>query len=423
MSVEVSRLPTGLTVVTDKMPHLETTSLGIWIASGSRHEAPEEHGISHFLEHMAFKGTGRRSARQIAEEIEAVGGDLNAATGIETTAYYARVLRADVPLALDVLSDILSEPTFDPDELTREKNVIIQEIGATDDTPDDLIFELLQATAFPDQAIGRSIMGTRATVKNFDRKRLRNHLVTHYRAPNMVIAAAGALEHDAVVDEISRKFAAFAGPPIQRPEPARFAGGTRIEKSDLEQVHVTLGLEGVPQTDPSIHSLQVFSIALGGGMSSRLFQEVRELRGLCYSIYAFHSPYHDTGLFALYAGTDPADVEELMRVAVGEIVIAAETMTEVEVARAKTQMKAGLLMALESSATRAEQVARQMITYDRPMTAEEIVAKIEAVTVESVREAGRALVRRGRPAVAVLGPGTGLESAAAIAESLARRTA
>jgi predicted Zn-dependent peptidase len=423
MSVEVSRLPTGLTVVTDKMPHLETTSLGIWIASGSRHEAPEEHGISHFLEHMAFKGTGRRSARQIAEEIEAVGGDLNAATGIETTAYYARVLRADVPLALDVLSDILSEPTFDPDELTREKNVIIQEIGATDDTPDDLIFELLQATAFPDQAIGRSIMGTRATVKNFDRKRLRNHLVTHYRAPNMVIAAAGALEHDAVVDEISRKFAAFAGPPIQRPEPARFAGGTRIEKSDLEQVHVTLGLEGVPQTDPSIHSLQVFSIALGGGMSSRLFQEVRELRGLCYSIYAFHSPYHDTGLFALYAGTDPADVEELMRVAVGEIVIAAETMTEVEVARAKTQMKAGLLMALESSATRAEQVARQMITYDRPMTVDEIVGKIEAVTVESVREAGRALVRRGRPAVAVLGPGTGLESAAAIAESLARRTA
>jgi predicted Zn-dependent peptidase len=423
MSVEVSRLPSGLIVVTDTMPHLETTSLGVWIASGSRNEPPEEHGISHFLEHMAFKGTNRRSARQIAEEIEAVGGDLNAATGIETTAYYARVLRADVPLALDVLSDILSEPTFDPDELTREKNVIIQEIGATDDTPDDLIYELLQATAFPDQAIGRSIMGTRATVKNFDRKRLRAHLVTHYRAPNMVVAAAGALEHAAVVDEVNQRFAAFAGAAPPRAETARFAGGTRIEKSDLEQVHVTLGLEGVPQTDPSIQSLQVFSIALGGGMSSRLFQEVREIRGLCYSIYAFHSPYQDTGLFALYAGTDPADVEELMRVAVGEIVIAAETITEVEVARAKTQMKAGLLMALESSATRAEQLARQMIVYDRPMTIEETVGKIEAVTVESVREAGRALVRRSRPAVAVLGPGTGLESAAAIAESLARRTA
>ncbi len=423
MSVEVSRLPSGLTVVTDKMPHLETTSLGVWIASGSRHEAREEHGISHFLEHMAFKGTTRRSARQIAEEIEAVGGDLNAATGIETTAYYARVLGADVPLALDVLSDILSEPTFDPDELTREKNVIIQEIGATDDTPDDLIYELLQATAFPDQAIGRSIMGTRATVKYFDRKRLRAHLVTHYRAPNMVVSAAGALDHATVVDEVNRKFEAFAGAAAPRPEPARFAGGTRIEKSDLEQVHVTLGLEGVPQTDPAIHSLQVFAIALGGGMSSRLFQEVREIRGLCYSIYAFHSPYQDTGLFALYAGTDPANVEELMRVAVGEIVIAAETITEVEVARAKTQMKAGLLMALESSATRAEQLARQMIIYDRPMPRDEIIGKIEAVTVESVREAGRALVRRSRPAVAVLGPGTGLESAAAIAESLARRAA
>jgi predicted Zn-dependent peptidase len=423
MSVEVSRLRSGLIVVTDAMPHLETTSLGVWIASGSRNEAPEEHGISHFLEHMAFKGTTRRSARQIAEEIEAVGGDLNAATGIETTAYYARVLRADVPLALDVLSDILSEPTFDPDELTREKNVIMQEIGATEDTPDDLIYELLQATAYPDQAIGRSIMGTRATVKNFDRKRLRAHLVTHYRAPSMVVAAAGALEHDAVVDEVNRRFAAFAGEATARPAPARFAGGTRIEKSDLEQVHVTLGLEGVPQTDPSSHSLQVFAIALGGGMSSRLFQEVREIRGLCYSIYAFHAPYQDTGLFALYAGTDPADVEELMRVAVGEIVIAAETITEVEVARAKTQMKAGLLMALESSATRAEQLARQMIVYDRPMAIEEIVGKIEAVTVESVRDAGRALVRRSRPAVAVLGPGTGLESAAAIAESLARRAA
>ena len=423
MSVEVSRLPSGLIVVTDTMPHLETTSLGVWIASGSRHEAPEEHGISHFLEHMAFKGTTRRSARQIAEEIEAVGGDLNAATGIETTAYYARVLRADVPLALDVLADILSEPTFDPDELTREKNVIMQEIGATEDTPDDLIYELLQATAFPEQAIGRSIMGTRATVKSFERRRLRAHLVAHYRASNLVVAAAGALEHEAVVEEVNRRFASFARPGVTRAEPARFAGGTRIEKCDLEQVHVTLGLEGVPQTDPTIHSLQVFAIALGGGMSSRLFQEVREIRGLCYSIYAFHSPYQDTGLFALYAGTDPADVEELMRVAVGEIVIAAETITEGEVARAKTQMKAGLLMALESSATRAEQLARQMIVYDRPVPSDEIVAKIEAVTVESVRAAGRALVRRGRPAVAVLGPGAGLESAAAIAESLARRTA
>ncbi|HEY4774329.1 MAG TPA: pitrilysin family protein [Xanthobacteraceae bacterium] len=423
MSVEVSRLPSGLTVVTDLMPHLETTSLGVWIASGSRHESPEEHGISHFLEHMAFKGTARRSARQIAEEVEAVGGDLNAGTGLETTAYYARVLKADVPLALDVLADILSEPTFDPDELAREKNVIMQEIGAAEDTPDDLIFEHLQATAFPDQPIGRSIMGTRATVRGFDRRRLRAHLIRHYRAPCMVIAAAGALEHAAVVDEVERRFSAFDGPAAPAPEPAKFCGGTRVEKCDLELVHVALGLEGVPQADASLHSLQVFAILLGGGMSSRLFQEVREIRGLCYSIYAFHSSYQDTGLFALYAGTDAADVEELMRVAVGEIVIAAETATEAEVARAKSQMKAGLLMALESSGSRTEQLARQMIVYGRPIPLDEVVAKIEAVTVDSVRAAGRALVRRSRPAVAVLGPGTGLESAAAIAESLNRRAA
>ena len=350
MSVELTRLPSGLVVVTDTMPHLETASLGVWVGSGSRDEVAEEHGISHFLEHMAFKGTTRRTAREIAEEIEAVGGDLNAATGVETTAYYARVLKADVPLALDVLSDILSEPTFDPDDLAREKNVILQEIGASEDTPDDIIFEHLQATAFPDQPVGRTIMGTRETVRSLDRKQLRSYLVRHYRGPDMVISAAGAVEHATVVDEVAtaclRRSPAPAAPV---PQPARFVGGTRIEKRDLEQVHVALGLEGVPQGDPSIHSLQVFAIVLGGGMSSRLFQEVREIRGLCYSIYAFHAPYHDTGLFALYAGTDPTDLEELMRVAVGEIENAAETVTEVEVARAKTQMKAGLLMALESS--------------------------------------------------------------------------
>src|SRR5262245_31511006 len=256
MSVEVTRLPTGLVVVTDNMVHLETASLGVWVGSGSRDEAPEENGISHFLEHMAFKGTARRTARQIAEEIEAVGGDLNAATGIETTAYYARVLKADVPLALDVLSDILSEPAFDPEELAREKNVIIQEIGASEDTPDDQIFEHLQATAFPDQPVGRTIMGTRQTVRSFDRKQLRSYLTRQYRGPDMVIAAAGAVNHEALVAEAERKFAAFNGPAAAPPTAARFVGGTHIEKRDLEQVHVALALEGVAQRDPSIHSLQ-----------------------------------------------------------------------------------------------------------------------------------------------------------------------
>src|SRR5438132_1079027 len=229
MSVEVTRLPTGLVVVTAPMPHLETASLGVWVASGSRDERPDEHGISHLLEHMAFKGTTRRTARQIAEEIEAVGGDLNAATSIETTAYYARVLKADVPLALDVLSDILSDPSFDPEELQREQNVIVQEIGAAEDTPDDLIWDRLQSTAFPDQPVGRSILGTRETVRSFDRRKLAGYLTRHSRAPDMVASAAGAVDHDAVVAEVERRFGGFHGPHPPKPALARFVGGSHIE--------------------------------------------------------------------------------------------------------------------------------------------------------------------------------------------------
>ena len=423
MSVEVTRLPTGLLVVTDAMPHLETASLGVWVGSGSRDERPDEHGISHLLEHMAFKGTSRRTARQIAEEIEAVGGDLNAATSIETTAYYARVLRANVPLALDVLSDILADPSFDSEELRREQNVIVQEIGAAEDAPDDLIWDKLQETAFADQPIGRSILGTPATVRSFDRARLAAYLSRNYRSSDMVIAAAGAIDHQAVVAEVERRFASFAGPRPPTSDPARFVGGSRIETRDLEQAHIALGMHGLPHRDPSLYSLQVFTNVLGGGMSSRLFQEVREQRGLCYAIYAFHAPYSDIGMFGLYAGTDAADVAELMRVVVGEINAAAETINEAEVARAKAQMKAGLLMALESSSARAEQLARQLFNWGRPVPLDELVEKIEAVTVESARAAGRALIARGRPAVAALGPGAGLETAATIADSLTRRAA
>jgi predicted Zn-dependent peptidase len=423
MSVEVTTLKSGINVVTDAMPHLETASLGVWVASGSRDEYHDEHGISHVLEHMAFKGTRRRSARQIAEEIEAVGGDLNAATSAETTAYYARVLRADVPLALDVLSDILTNPTFEPEELAREKNVIVQEIGATEDTPDDLVFEYLQAVTFPDQPVGRSILGTPESVRSFDSRRLRGYLSRNYRAPNMVIAAAGAVDHQQIVAEVENRFAGFAGPEAPPPEPARFAGGSRIEQRDLEQVHVAFALEGVRQRDPSIYSLQVFTNILGGGMSSRLFQEVREIRGLCYSVYAFHAAYADTGMLGIYAGTDASDLPELMRVVVDELSNAADTITEAEIVRSKAQMKAGLLMALESSGARAEQLARQMMIYGRPIPLDEIVEKIESVTVESARAAGRAMISRSRPAIAVLGPGRGLEKAAAIADSLGRRAA
>ena len=423
MSVQVTRLASGLSVVTDDMPHLQTASLGVWVGAGSRDEAADEHGISHLLEHMAFKGTKRRSAREIVETIEAVGGDLNAATSVESTGYFARMLKDDVPLALDVLADILGDPAFDADELRREQNVIVQEIGAVEDAPDDLVFDRLQETAFPKQAVGRSILGTPETVRAFTPARLRGYLARNYRGPDMVVAAAGAVEHEAIAAEVERRFAGFDGPAAPSPEPARFRGGTRVEPRDLEQVHIALALEGLPVRDEALYSLQVFTSVLGGGMSSRLFQEVREKRGLCYSIHAFHMPYADTGLFGLYAGTDESDAPELMRVTIDEIAGATETLNETEVNRAKAQMKAGLLMALESSEARVGQLARQMLAYGRPIPLEEIVAKVDAVTVASARAAGRALTVRSRPAIAALGPGSGLESTAAIAESLVRRAA
>jgi len=419
MSVEVSKLPSGLTVVTDNMPHLETASLGVWAGVGGRDEKPDEHGISHLLEHMAFKGTERRSSREIVEEIEAVGGDLNAATSTETTAYYARVMKADVPLALDVLSDIISHPTFVTEELEREKSVIEQEIGAAQDTPDDVVFEYLSELCYPDQSIGRSLLGTTRTLKAFNRDSLRNYLATHYRGPNMVVAAAGAVDHARVVAEAAERFASFAATPAPQPAPAVFGkGGSRVVHRELEQAHLTLALEGVPQTDPALFSLQVFTNILGGGMSSRLFQEVREKRGLCYSIYTFHAPHADTGFFGLYTGTDPADAPEMMEVIVDVINDAVETLTDAEIARAKAQMKAGLLMGLESCSSRAEQLARHILAYGRPLGVDELVARIEAVTRESTRDAARTLLARSRPAVVALGSGRGLEAAAAHAESL-----
>jgi predicted Zn-dependent peptidase len=424
MSVEITKLDSGLTIVTDSMPHLETAALGVWAGVGGRDEKPNEHGISHLLEHMAFKGTTRRSSREIVEEIEAVGGDLNAGTSTETTAYYARVLKADVPLALDVLSDILANPAFEPEELEREKSVIVQEIGAAQDTPDDVVFEHLNELCYPDQPMGRSLLGTAKTLKGFDRDMLRGYLSTHYRGPDMVVAAAGAINHAEVVAEAAERFRSFNGAPAPKPQAAMFGkGGSRVVHRELEQAHLTLALEGVPQTDLSLFSLQVFTNTLGGGMSSRLFQEVREKRGLCYSIYTFHAPYTDTGFFGLYTGTDPADAPEMMEVVVDVINEAVETLTEAEIARAKAQMKAGLLMALESCSSRAEQLARHVLAYGRPQTVEELVARIDAVSVESTRNAARALLSRSRPAVVALGSGRGLENAVSFAEGLTRSKA
>jgi predicted Zn-dependent peptidase len=423
MSARVTKLDSGLTVVTDRMPQLKTASLGIWVGAGSRYEDASEGGISHLLEHMAFKGTAYRNQRQIVEEIEAVGGDLNASTGLETTGYYARVLSENVPLALDILTDILTTPSFEEHELVREKGVILQEIGAANDTPEDVVYELFQGCAFPDQPVGRPILGTPETIKSMSPVSLRGYMKAHYHASRMVVGAAGAVDHERIVDDVTRRLASIPAAAAPAPKPARYSGGAELAQRDLEQAHLLLGLEGRSYHAPDFFALQVFTNMLGGGSSSRLFQEVREKRGLCYSIYSYHSPYSDTGIFAVYAGTDPKDGQDLMNVVIEQLVEAAEKAAPPEIARAKAMMKVGLLSALENSSTRSDQLARQLLAYGRPVPMEELVQRIDAVSIEDVRAAGRSLIASGRPTFAALGPRAGIESAARIAENLVRKAA
>jgi predicted Zn-dependent peptidase len=375
------------------------------------------------LEHMAFKGTRRRNAREIVEEIEAVGGDLNASTGLESTGYYARVLGSDMPLALDILTDILTDSTFEPVELAREQGVILQEIGAANDTPDDIVYDLFQARAFPDQPIGRPILGTPQSVRSFTPDSLRTYLARNYRASRMIVSAVGDIDHDAIVAAAAKSLGSIGQEPAEAALPARYAGGLELAVRPLEQAHVVLGLQGRSYLHLDYFAVQIFSGVLGGGASSRLFQEVREKRGLCYTIYASHQPFVDTGIFSIYAGTDPNDARELVKVVVDEVADAVETTSELEVERVKAMMKVGLLGVLESSSARADQLARHMLAYGRPIPLDEIAAKIDAVTLEDVRAAGRALIGAGRPTFAGLGPGAGLESAAQIAETLQRRAA
>lgn len=423
MSTQVETLPSGLTVVTDRMDHLRTASLGIWIGAGSRNEDTHEHGIAHLLEHMAFKGTRRRNARQIVEEIEAVGGDLNAATSLENTGYYARVLASDVPLALDILADILTESVFDATELVREQGVILQEIGAANDTPDDFVFDLFQARAFADQPIGRTILGTPQSVQSFTPDSLRSYLAKHYRAPQTVVSAAGDVDHMAIVAAINERLAVLPVEPARTAPGARYTGGLELSVRPLEQTHLVLGFQGCSYRTPEYFAMQVLAGVLGGGASSRLFQEVREKRGLCYTIFASHQPFFDTGVFSVYAGTDPKDARDLMAVVVDEIADAVDTAGEAEIARVKSIMKVNLLGVLESSSARADQLARQILAFRRPVPLDELADRIDAVTVDHVRAAGRALFAGGPPTFVGLGPAAGLELAARIAENLQRRAA
>ncbi|MBO0741088.1 MAG: insulinase family protein, partial [Hyphomicrobiaceae bacterium] len=379
MSTQTTRLVNGLRVVSHHMAHLETVSLGVWVAAGARHEQASEHGISHLLEHMAFKGTERRSATDIAEEIEAVGGELNAATSLETTAYFARILKGDIAIALDILADILQIPRYAEDELEREREVILQEIAATRDSPEEIAYELLQDAAFPNQAIGRPILGTTGSVTRFSAKDLRAFLAANYGASRMVLSAAGSVDHDELVRHAEAQFGRLNGGVGGRFEPARYFGGTRTSAKPFEQSHLVMAFAGPSYRARDFYTAQVFSGLFGGGMSSRLFQEVRERRGLCYAIYSSCWALADTGLFGIHAATGPEMMSKLIEVVGDELMgAAAEKPADAELARAKAQLKAGLLMGLESSSARAEQMARQLLLFDRLMEPPELIERIDA---------------------------------------------
>jgi len=417
-SIQLTRLPSGLTVVTERMERVETVSIGAYVATGSRHESEAENGVSHFLEHMAFKGTTTRSAAAIAEEVEAVGGHINAYTAREQTAYYVKMLKEDTALGFDIIGDILTHSVFEPEELERERGVILQEIGQANDTPDDIIFDHFQTTAYPEQSLGRPVLGSEDGIRNMKRSVLTGYMNRNYTNNNVVIAAAGKLRHEEVLDLVQKHFGDLPGQPPLPHEDGLYKGGEFREERDLDQVHVVLGFPSVGYSDPDYYPTIMLSTLLGGGMSSRLFQEIREKRGLVYSIYSFAAPFKDGGLFGIYAGTGESEAAELMPVMLAELGKVQNHITEAELGRVRAQLKASLLMSLESTGSRCEQLARQIQTFDRVIPMEEVLGKINAVTEADIR---RAAVRhfRGVPTLATVGPSESVPTLADIASILA----
>jgi predicted Zn-dependent peptidase len=419
MTPTISTLPNGLRVVTQAMPNLETVSLGLWVGAGARHESDREHGISHFLEHMAFKGTKQRSAQEIAEEIEQVGGELNAATSLETTAYYARVLKGDEGVALGLIADILQKAAFGRPELEGERQVILQEIAATRDSPDDVAYDLLHDAAFPSQPVGRAILGTPESVKRFTAADLKGFLRRRYRPENMVLSSAGAVRHASILRHAEALFGGLTGGGrTARERAAAYVGGTRVSEKPFEQSHLLIGFPSPSYREGEFFTAQVFSGLFGGGMSSRLFQEVREKRGLCYAIYSTAWGLKDVGLFGLHAATGAQLMGKLIDVVGAELKRAADAApSAAELGRSKAQLKAGLLMSLESSSARAEQMARHLLSHGRVVPAEELIAKVDDVTAERVRDfAGK--LAASTPSIVVVGSGKKSLKYARQAESL-----
>ena len=391
---KLTTLDNGLRIVTQTMPSLETVSMGIWNYVGGRDETEKINGVAHLLEHMAFKGTTSRSALEIAETIENVGGDINAYTSKEITAYYVKLIAEDLPLGINILMDILQNSTFAEEELNRERGVILQEIGMYLDSPDEMIFDYWQEKAFPNQPIGRSILGKTDIIKNISREEVKKFMLSHYNPKKMIISAAGKIDHDEFVESIKQACINLPKGESDDREKAIYKAGEYREQKKLEQIHLLLGFEGIDYHHEDYYSLMIYSSLLGGGMSSRLFQEIREKRGLVYGISSFSSSYSDTGIFGIYSGTGSEQIQELLPVLCEQLNQAPDSITEKEINRGKAQLKASLMMGRESAFRRCESAARQLLVFDRIIEPSETIAKINEVNIESAQKIAKKILTK-----------------------------
>jgi predicted Zn-dependent peptidase len=409
MPIQLTTLPNGLRVATDTVEGMETTSLGLWVGVGTRHEEAPDNGVAHLVEHMLFKGTRRRSAFDISSQMENVGGNLNAYTTREATAYHAQVLREDGELAADILCDMLLNSVLDEKELDRERGVIIQEIGQSLDQPEDFLSDLVQKEAWGDTGLGRPVLGTAEIIRKIPRTRMQHYLNSHYAGPQIIFAGAGAVTHEQMLAWSNKFLAALPTKANTRTDTASFAGGDAREERDIEQLHAHIAFNSVSWNDKDYFVVNVLSTLLGGGMSSRLFQEVREKRGLAYSIYSYASSFNDGGMFGIYAGTDPKAVDELLRVTGEEMRAITKDVKDDELARAKAQLRASLFMAQESTMARAERLASNLLMYERIVPHEEVVSRIEAVSADDIRRLSTEMLKT-RPLTCFVGPLEGVPS-------------
>lgn len=405
MTAEVMSLANGVRVVTDPMEALESASIGVWFQAGAIDEKGDEHGVAHLLEHMAFKGTKTRTARQIAEEIESVGGYLNASTGYSRTGYYARILRQDIGTAIDILADILTNPVFDPGELAKEREVVIQEIGEAADVPDDAVMDMLQTLSYGIHALGRPILGTVESVSSHTGESLSAFMTRCYAPGELIVAASGAIDPGQVAALAEKSFGGRERRlrPPRAPRPA-YVGGASHDRREIEQTHIALAFPGAAVRDADYFATRVFVEALGGGMSSRIFQAVREERGLAYSVYSFTDSYDEVGAVGAYVGTDKENAAEAVALIRKEIAGMAEAPTMQEIDRARALLKATLLMGLESPATRTETAVGQLYSHGRLLPPAEIKERLDAVTLEDIRAVAAKALAAGRPSLAIVGP-------------------